>query len=262
MKKSKFLDKMVAMVDKAFYKVAGTHKGSTMGDEITIYWDYDQMTMRFVHDTYGDFGQYSVENLYRVYQETMDAGKVKNFHPCKEFVEAVVSDMLFFIRENRNPIIDRLPDWMRSCHRCSEWDLDEDEPFEDNYDEEEDFEEDFDVDEYEEDFEEEDEEEVFDDFDEEEVYDDCEGCELKKFCNYCNEQDKQLKENEPAGFEEPNEFPSVAPVTNDVVEEIVGTKATVSCPVCGGSNIRKYGKSRSGKQKWECKDCKRQFTEQ
>lgn len=254
MKRSKFLDKMVVLVDKAFYKVAGTHKGSTMGDEITIYWDYDQMTMRFVHDTYGDFGQYSLENLYQVYQNTLGVGKVKNFRPCKEFVEAVVSDMLFFIRENRNPIIDRLPGWIVGCCGCCDWCLEEDEPFDD--DDEEDEEEGLD------------EEEDLDDFDEEDCCEDCEecgdceGCDLKKFCNYCNEQDEQLKENEPDGFEDPNEFPSVAPVTNEVVEDIVGAKIAVSCPVCGGSNIRKYGKSRSGKQKWECKDCKRQFTEQ
>ncbi|WP_455544231.1 transposase, partial [Intestinibacter sp.] len=39
-------------------------------------------------------------------------------------------------------------------------------------------------------------------------------------------------------------------------------KPTVKCPECGSTNLYKYGKDKNSNQKYLCKRCNRQFTEQ
>jgi len=37
-------------------------------------------------------------------------------------------------------------------------------------------------------------------------------------------------------------------------------KFNICCPDCFSKNLSKYGKDKTGKQKYQCKDCHRQFT--
>lgn len=249
MKRSKFVNKMVNLVDKTL--------GTPLSDKITIYWNYDNLTISLYHDTYGFAGTYTLENLYKRFNNLNTKLKVKECRICIEYANYVISDMEMFIREKTNPIIFKSP-FEKDCHCKGNYECEDNEPYDDIDDVDYEYE-----DEYEEFLEES--EEALEDI-KEPVFDVnngpyCEECDCGEKCGMCKETCREMREareNTCDDLEDELPFPDVEKMDASKVDELVNPpKAT--CPACGSSESRKNGKKR-GKQQYICKSCGRYFS--
>lgn len=234
MKKKKFLNKMVNLVDKTL------RKADNLDEQITIYWNDEDMTMSFYHDNYGFAGTYAIVSIYERYINDCDSNvkiKVKEHLLCQTFADDVASDMKMFIREKRNPIIVKTP-FERTIYI--------DKNLEDC----------------------------------DELVDDelCEGCDCDKDFHTCDcpicfsdknngeigttndvvENPFEENDDENECNNNPLDFPDIEKADLKKINNLIQpSKAT--CPECGSNETRKNGK-KAGKQRWICKDCNRYFT--
>lgn len=247
MKRSKFVNKMVNLVDKTL--------GTPLSDEITIFWNYDNMTISLYHDTYGFAGTYTLEDLYKRFSDLSVKIKVKECGFCIEYARYVLSDMRMFVREKKNPIIFKSP-YEKDCHcdgicRCENNDCEYDEPYEEN----------------DEDLNDEESNNTCSDFDDA-IFDVdngpyCEDCNCGNDCGMCKETCRESREEREnceckESVEEELSFPDVEKMNLEKMEELVNPPKVI-CPACGSDESRKNGKKR-GKQQYICKSCGRYFS--
>lgn len=237
MKKKKFLDKMVNLVEKSLKKT----QGRPLNEQITIYWNYEDMTMSLYHDTYGFAGTYTLEDLYKRFSDLSVKIKVKECGFCIEYARYVLSDMKMFIREKKNPIIVKTPLERtiyidKNLESCDE--LVDDELCEEC-----------------------------------DCNDDCHTCEGPicfsnqdtnnnvKDCTTNDEVENSFEDNNDETNRNDNDsldFPDVEKADLKKINDLMKSEEIV-CPQCGSNETRKNGR-KAGKQRWICKNCNRYFT--